>query len=375
MISPEEIIALGENRLELHCLNMKLESLSSEGHVFSGSGVVRQTPDGQLYFTLYTNEKFSFPKVVRHHYIGDHPSGSILPKSAYYRLSAKDSKGREWVCERVSLISLDIYSTDEGTIFKGNLDQITYLIEGFGSDKDFLYLEIFDNVKLPYNTPKIVKKIVADKESTSISRDVLMFSAKEIEFEMKKERESLVLEAKSTGPSFVPYFEIRVIEALQFVTSRPLRWSIMIKQSNGNKLTSIRAIHRENLKYNIEPPIDLSLGNDYEFCEIFRCYLEYVLEFPEDKFHPISGDMSEICKASIAPIETRSLILAVAVESILKHVHETKFQFSDEEKEWIKKARSYFDSWGGPESLSTRIKNLFSMLNYPSLDVHKGEFP
>lgn len=370
ILQEEEFIALRENKFELHCLSMKLESLTSEGQVFSGSGVVRQASDGQLCFTLYTNEKFSFSKEARQHFIGGHPSGLILPKSAYYRLSAKDSKGRKWVCDRVSP---DIHSTEEGTIFNGNLFQISYFIEGFGSDKDFLYLEIFDHIELPYNTPTIVTESVAGKESTSMSLNSLQFTANEIEFLIEKERESLVLKAKSTGPRFVPYFEIRVIEALQFVTSRPLRWSIMIKQSNGNTLTSIRAIHRENLKYNIQPPIDLSLGNDYEFCEIFRCYLEYVLEFQEDKFHPISGDMSEICKASIAAIETRSLILAVGVESILKHVHETRFKLSPEEKEWITKAKKNFEIWSVPENLRPRFNGLISMLNRPSTSIQLTE--
>jgi hypothetical protein len=371
-LTQREFLALRENRFELHCLKMELESLASGGPGFSGPGVIRQDSDGQLHFTLYAKEALSASEFLRRINRGMNlPLGSIIPKSEFYRLSAEDSKGREWICDQVSPGTDS--SSGQGTICTGNLAEITCLNEGLDEAKDFLYLEIFDNTKLPYNAQTIVNKNVAGKESVSISLNVLQFSTHGIEFLIQQEEMSLFLTAKSTDLQFVDFFETKVIEALQFVLARPLRWSVMIKQSNENTLTCIRNVRPDNLKYDVQPPIALSLDHIDEFCEIFGRYLGHVLKYPGNKLHPISAQMRSICRASIGTIETKSLILSVAVESILKHVYETKFQLSSEEEEWINKAQGYFCSWGGPENLSKRIAGLFSMLHTPSASMRLYE--
>ena len=101
--------------------------------------------------------------------------------------------------------------------------------------------------------------------------------------------------------------------------------------------------------------------------------MKYISDYSESKLHPVSAQMRSICLASIGTIETKSLILSVAVESILKYIHETKYQLSPEEEEWVEKAREYFSSWGGPENLSNRITGLFSVLPNPSASIRLKE--
>ena len=168
------------------------------------------------------------------------------------------------------------------------------------------------------------------------------------------------------------HIETRIIESLQFVLARPLLWSIMIKGTGGSTISCIREIGSNNLRYKVQPPISLTDNTEW-FCKLFELYLKYVLQHTEDKLHPISAQMRSICRASVGNVETQSLILSVAVESILKRVHETTFQLSPEEKEWINKAQEYFCSWGGPENLSKRILSLFTMLPNPSASMRLNE--
>lgn len=248
------------------------------------------------------------------------------------------------------------------------------IVNEVDTKNQFLYLEIFDSqVKLPFNTPTVINKNVAGNKTNSMSLNILSFSVGEIEFFMQGEPESVLVKATSTTQNIPEYFELRVIEVLQFLLARPLRWSIMIKQTNGSISSYIREIQSENLKYNVEPPISLALDNTYEFCKIFGCYLEHIVNYQEKKPHPISAQMRSICQASIGTIETKSLILSVAVESILKHVHKSNFQLSSEEKKWIKNAQEYFNSWDGPVTLSRRIAGFLTKLSNPSASVQLKE--
>ena len=370
-LSQKEFIALQENKFELNCLKMRLESLASEGRVFSGPGVIRQTSEGQMHFTLYAQETVptfeSLQELIQGMGI---PSGSIIPKNKYYRLSAIDLQGRKWVCEQVFL---DTNSSSEGTICTGRLDEIIYKSDERESTKDFLYLEIFDDVKFPYNVPMVINKTVAGKESSSSSLNALNFNACGFEFLLRKDETSLLLSTKSIETEFVEYIEIRIIEALQFAIARPLLWSIMIKGTGRNVITRIRETRSNNLSYKIQPPISPSLDNTEWFCKLFELYLKYILQCSEDKLHPVSAQMRSIYHASIGNIEAKSLIISVAVESILKYVHESKFSLSPEEEEWIKKAREHFGSWGGPENLCKRIIGLFSLLSKPSASMRLQE--
>ena len=238
---------------------MRLESLASEGRVFSGPGVIRQTSEGQLHFTLYAQETVSAFESLQELTQGmGIPSGSIIPKDKYYQLSAIDLQGREWICAQVFL---NTNSSSEGTICTGRLDEIVYKSDERDSTKDFLYLEIFDDVKLPYNVPTVVNKTVAGKESSSSSLNALNFNACGFEFLLQKDETSLLLSTKSIETEFVEYIETRIIEALQFALARPLLWSIMIKGTGRNIVTHIRETRSDNLSYKIQPPISPSLDN------------------------------------------------------------------------------------------------------------------
>ena len=370
-LSSKELTALREGNFELHSVSMRLESVVEGGRVFTGSGSIRQTSNGELNFTLYTPEEVSIIEVLQGFTISSSvPVGTIIPENKYFRLSAVDVQGRQWICNR---FLPDINSGQVGTICTGKLDEIIYDTEADPSITDFLFLEIFDDVKLPYNIPTVINKTAGDRESISHSLNILQFDACGFKFTLEKEAESLQLRATATEARITEFFETRVIETLQFVLARPLVWSMMIKQSEGRKRTHIRRTFSENLRYKIKPPIAITAAKPDWFCKLFELYLNYVNEFDEDKLHPVSAQMRTVCRASIGNVETSSLILSVAIESILKYVYQTKFHLTAEEKKWIKTAQKYFRTWEGPEGLSKRITGLFSVFGNPSAAMRLDE--
>jgi hypothetical protein len=199
--------------------------------------------------------------------------------------------------------------------------------------------------------------------------NVLQFTVGEILFSIQRGSKSLQVTATSAEQSFDENFDLRVMETFQFMLARPLQWSIMIMQTSNSILTRIRENLPDVLRYQVSPPIALTIDNTEPFCDLFGGYLKHILEYHEGRLHPISANMRSICLASVGVIETKSLAICVAVESIVKLVNPKKYKLSSEEKDWIKKADEYFASWGGPEDLTKRITGLFSMLSQTSAKI------
>ena len=361
-LSKKEFSALRKNKFELHCLNMSLVSLSSNGKIYTGPGSIQQTIDGKLRFIIYSNEKVPIDEILQE--LGGEkriPAGAILPEEKFFRLSAKDSKGRKWVCEKL-LISYDT-SIEGGTIFTGFLPEIVYRKPKTNIQKELIYLEFFDKqISLPYNAVTEVNRNIAGKTSQSSSLNVLKFTTDDMEFLAQKDENFLIL-SSTNKVKFLKDFEVKIIESLQFVLARPLWWSLLIKESEGSVSTIIRNSQNNDFQYRIQPPINLNSNNADAFCQIFSCYLKFTSNYSQNILHPVSAQMRSICQASVGTIETKALVLSVAVESIVKHIHTSKYQLTSTEKKWLKKARKFFDSWEGPENLSKRIIGLFSILS------------
>ncbi len=372
-LSANEFIALKQRKFELHCLQMKLEQITPDGQVFSGSGIIKQTPDGQLQFTLYSRDVLPLDKIMNEiTSINDIPIGQIMPDHVFFRLSATDLNGREWIS---NYISPNKHTFQNGSLCTGELTEIIHEIAPPTPIKsDHLYLEIYDDIDIPCNTRSRTTKTVAGQESSSGSLNVLKFDAGGYEFSFQKEEGSLQIRSLAKDVEFNDHFEIRISEALQFVVARPIFWSAMEQRTSRSWKICIRSSRSSDLLSRIRPPLPVSHDNTQEFCRMFENYFLYVLAaHTGENLHPLSAQMRAICHASMGAVEAEALTLSVAIESILKYVHASKYEISQEEKDWIEKAKIYFASWGGSDSLRERIYGLFSMLYTPSASMRLGE--
>jgi len=372
-LTNEEHTALRQGDFEIHCLQMKLERGSAGGRLFIGPGVIRQGSDGRLHFTLYAKEGLSFSEFVRDvSGPGNVEAGRIIPDEEYYRLSATDTAGREWICEQV-LPSTN--TSHGGTICNGELAEITNATEPpVPVTKEHLFLDVFEDLSIPFNTRTVISKTVAGRELTSTSLNTLKFETDCFDLLLEKETGSLQIAVGAKNTQFVDHFEMRVMEALQFALARPVYWSVMIKQTARMWEIRIRPSRSERAQSRIGPPVAVEPDTTESFCKLFDSYLKYVLaRQSDDKLHPISAQMRAICHASMGAIEAEALVVSIAIETILEHVHASKYVLSPEDKEWVERAKRHFETWGGPDVLSNRIVGLFSMLNTPSASMRLSE--
>lgn len=360
-LSSDELTALREGKFELHCLKMRLEQMKQGGLVFTGPGLIKQSPNGQLHFTLYAQEIIDADLIFQD--FADAMSvqpGTIVPETKFYKLNVVDLKDREWVSTRIDP-DTDVH--DEGTICSGTITEMVY-VATHKRDGDFLYLEFFHDVKIPFNNKTITSKSVAGNESKSAHLDVLKFEAIGMTITARKEQDNLILTVVSKEHQFSPNFETHIVEGLQFVLARPINWSTMIKTSNGKRHIVIRSRQADHLKYRINPPIWIDLSNTEWFILLFTYYLRYILKYShKDKIHPISAQIRAVGISGAGAVETRSLILCVAIESILAHVIDIENNISAEYEEWVGRVQEFLADWGGPEHLTKRLKGSIDRLH------------
>lgn len=369
-LSNDELAVLRQGKFELHCLQMRLKQLSNEGRVFSGPGVIKQAADGQLQFTLYAKEMVPLDELITG--MPDIQPGQIMPEHVFFQLSAKDFNGREWTSNRVFPSK---HTVQGGTLCTGELVEITHKANRQAPTKhNHIYLEVYDDIEIPANTRSTVTKTIAGQELSSSSLNVLRFDTDNYELILQKEANSLQITTFAKGMQLEDYFEMRLAEALQFVVARPIFWSVMQKRTSKSWEIRIRGSRSTELRSRIEPPLSISPDATESFRRMFESYLKYVLIADlGEKLHPISAQMRAICHASAGAIEAEALTLCVAIESILKHVHTSRYELSPEDKDWIEKAKDYFASWEGPRNLGKRITGLFSMLYAPSAKTRLRE--
>ena len=372
-LNDDELDALLQNQFRLHCMQMTLEQKISQGRVFTGPGIIKQNTNGKLEFTIYAKEVIPADEALREIIGVDRPkAGQIIPDDMLYQLSATDAHGREW---KSIQIQPQKHFMENGTLCTGELQEIVFTTDpSLSLNHEYLHLEICADIRIPFNTSTTVTREIGKQKLISDSLNALKFDTESCEYTLLKNPHSLRVEVKSKALPFPNYFETRLIETLQFVTAKPIYWTVMEKQTAKHWEIRLRTTYKDEFQSGIGPPISANIDSFQCFCNIFGKYIDFVIAGQaDDALHPISAQMRAICFASKGSVESEALAISIAVESILKYVSASINELSPIEKAWVDKAKLYFQTWGGPMTLSKRIKGLLTMLYSPSTSTRLDE--
>lgn len=357
-LSSEEIESFRKGNLEIHCLVMKLVRPKPNHKSFSGSGFIKQTSDGNFEFVMYSKKVIPAFEVFKEMFGGEeqYRPGQLIPDTDYFTLTCFDDKGRKWIGEQ---IWPEKNSSGKGTILTGEFNQLQ--MKGRlakPSLQNSVTLEFIGDFKIPANTAKKVEQTIGNEQSViSSSRNILIFEHNSIEYSFSKEINFLKLGISSKTKKFRKNYVTRVTEALQFVLGQTMSWAIFTKYQGKTSYLILRTNKQKMI--NSRPPISANPTNIDAFRFMFSAYLDYVLSFKGNYFHPISSQVRSIAQARSVNIETLALVLSISVESVLKYVKNNK-SMSKEELEWISKAEVYFSQWTGPDMIKKRIVNFIS---------------
>ncbi len=362
-LSKDELVALRQGRLQLHCSHMKLEQTRAGGLSFSGPGLIEQGTDGQLAFTQYAGEVVGLSRMLEE-MSGRHmpAAGQILTEDVLYRLAATDMNGREW---KSSHIRAYTQAFPSGTLCTGSLQEINFDTELPGSQGARLHLEASGDIQLPANTPTQVTTTIGDKPSEAWSLNVLKHESSSHSFTFRKDGTVLLLDVTPKGGKLEDNLDVRMAETLQFLLARPIEWSLVQKWNSGTLEIRIRTPRRYASRPRMRPPIPAEIEYADDFCAMLDKYIAFVLAKQSgDRLHPISAQMRAICHASMGSIQAEAITLCVAVESILRFVQRSQSKLTPEERTWVcETAPQSLASWGCPAGLIERATDLIRMLN------------
>jgi len=344
--------AFRKGNLELWCPKMIIRKQGGEqSNEKMGSGIIRQDDKKQIKFILLERSPSSLSDIIKKKIGEIFEVGKIIPGDKYYSLEAIDISGNTWKADRF-LISQSI--GPEGSIIRGNI----YVLEQKKPYKfvnDFISLEIFHDVNLPLILDSKELKKMANGEEY-INRKIAIINVCETEFKIMNENGILTISAEAEKRELPENIETRIIEALQFVTSKTISWGILQK---GNSITNFRSSDRESYPTNISMPIDFEHADrDGKWCwRLFGKYIEHIYKFKgENSFemHPLSAWLNFIRNTSVGSIFTKGLGLGIAVEGILKCEYSKNNAKCNENIDDFEKMINHVKSFEGSENIRIR---------------------
>lgn len=365
MLTEEEKQALQARTFEMDCPSMELSQCGgAEQHTYSGPGFIRQTSDGKFLFKLYPcgvdiGDEFSksFDRVSAA------TAGRLLPEHHYFNLRARDLKGRHWTGER---ITIEPTISSDGVVITGEAYELSNTEKRRGPRRrDSLELTVVGDVDIPCNRTTVKQVIIAGRAAGVSGRaNVAEFGACNCSFLLTK-NDTLTVRVDTDWGGLRDPFDLRIIEALQFVLARPLQWYAMRKCVGDMEVTKIRAPRPDIPQTRLRPPIAFTNRDEGEAVwRLFARYLRHVLRDREPEQHPLSAWISFVREGSSSSLNTQGLALAVGVEGVLKTEFPTAGMPNDDFKLAVKDAQHRLQTCVTNEDLAKRLEgSLGAMLS------------
>jgi hypothetical protein len=364
----EEFVALKAGRFELDCRTIELVQNKSEGaRTFGGPGFIRQNATGDIEFKIYTSDVQNTDAARELQNESMLQPGKIVEAHEYFTLRATDYRGGIWAAERVlPRNSWYFNATPNAVLTVGTIEHLTYsalLASEPTHAQNFVRMHFFDSVDVPCTQ----FRDFGTRATGSHQRNFDAFEALKCNFEVRQMHDEFVIQATSQD-ALPPFFETRILEALQFILARSLKWRILVERRDGGAgSTQFSSPAPNSPKTRLDPPIGTMRIDAAVFTwQLFAQYLEYVTREATSHFwHPCSAQLHNACEASANSMDAWQIGLCVAVEGISNLL--ATDVLSDMEKNEVGRLQKLVKIWTKcrkwPAVLSSRAAGLLSQMH------------
>ena len=370
MLSSAELSALRKGFFELDCPWMVLQrSRESDTARLEGPGTITWS-EGKLSFKLYAVKGHkNFPDFWGEPGISVQP-GELIPEEAYYSLTAKDWKGRQWNASHI----LPRLTMGEGTVVRGSIRELEQTEPWEGNEAThYLSFEVLHDLDFPCNDHTLTfKRSGTDSKERPVGGrfNLARFTVGPHQFVLSKEEGYAKIEAKLSRNASCPAAALRIIEALQFVLAQPVKWTVMYERLGNSLTTRVRPVTKTVPRGRLNPPIrfrDLAPVEAQVVWELFGRFFTHICGHTDnDRFHPISAWIDSVRAASTGTINSEALALGVAVEGVLKETCPEEGTPSSEVREAVDELIQYVARWDGPREVRERAQAVLRRLAEPS---------
>lgn len=319
----QTIDAFRRGALDLDCTKMVLQQRKENGPRFEGPGYIRQSEDGTLLFKLYVEGKDKADQTVIFAMLLG--GGELFQENELYDLMATSIDGTTWTAARIVAPRPSWDMQDDVGLLSGNLHSIIANPVPPPKTCHLLRLHFFEEYEVPLHlwTP------VMDRSPEYGVRDRAEFEACGAKFSVQKRVGSgdTVVEARSETP-FLPAFDLRIQEALQYLTEKSAIWRARLETKNGPSVLELASPRPKALRTRFEPPISPG-SSDFESHGwlLFNRYLEYVVRNthpePEGLWNAVAYHLYNARESTSASIDAWAVGVSVAVEAVVSLTNPT----------------------------------------------------
>lgn len=312
MINATEVIDnFKAGRFEIDCKRMVILQNKADGSRFEGQGYIRQNAEGILIFKMYVEKWQIADRMKFLEQVFENRSGKIYEDDSYYDLVVTDRKGTEWSAGRI-IASIKTGLSDDPPLVSGNLGSLRaeeLVSQAYSS----IRLHFFNRYEIPLN--KMGENEVHGERW--IVRDRDEFDGQEGRFSVRRYDDDTVIEVQSDS-KFGSDFDLRIQEALQFITAKPAFWRARVQADNERAVIELASPTRRPPRTQFGPPIDPHSTGFYE-CgwKLFSCFLGYVQSKTNGTYwNPMAYHLYNACEATANSMDAWAVGYSVAVEAL-----------------------------------------------------------
>lgn len=358
------VSAFRSGNFEIDCLEMRLtQNKTEEPITYSGPGYIRLSDDGTLEFKIYAREVRNTSALASLNATMKSESGKIYAETDFYTLAAVDRANNQWLAKdllpHIHWPGLE----DVRPIAHGALTTLATASGRFAKQtrKHLLRLHFFERVEIACTGISAQETPIG----ATLTRDHAKFSALGCEFLVTKTDDEIIAVVQSDEP-FAPFFETRIIEALQFMLSRSLPLRMLVSTEDSSQILELSSAVPRAGRPKLDPPLAPGYQGYQEcFWPLFTRYLEYVVKNTSAQYwHSSSYHLNNAAEASAQSLDTWATGICVAVEGIASLI---EIKSTPEEKkakrDIIKALSDYIDAQAWDSKLSRRTKGLLPQLH------------
>lgn len=347
--------------LEMPLNNCQLLQCSTTTPIlYRGPGMITQDANGCLHLRMFS-EGLDVHEAMRREFCWGSVAGQIIPETEYFDFHGVDQFGAIWTAKHLSLG----INFGKGTYIQASpraLEKVISLDHG-GTDGSITAI-IKGQLRLPWHEATKYGESGYKVDQFKAEGDDLKWSVKEID-------DGALINVMSINGSIESRFT-EFLHALSILTGRDLRPAI-VYFAEDNKFTTRLFSKQEALgNEKLLPPIQAHRSEAIHAHAFLSCFLSYTFARPEGQRHGrvIHQLWHRILRARENDIENSSLVLSVAVESLIKEALASESDIDPEFAEQLKHAKPILKNAGlQPRALQCVLSSLGNALRPRTQDV------
>jgi len=306
--------------LDLDCPRIVISQRRAGGARFVGPGYIRQDEDGALIFKLYVEMKENAgPQVIFNTLIGG-AAGTLFNDDELYDLSATSVDGANWKAERIAGIHPNWNMRDDTGVLNGRLHAIASAPLLPPAKPHRLRLHFFDEYQLPLH----LGFLDADRLVPGMVRDRAEFDACGAHFTVKSRLGSgdTAVEA-SAETELPPSFDLRIQEALQYITGKSAIWRARVASSQGMLILELASPRPKAVRTQFNPPLSpAAIEFNHRTWTLFERFLAYGARNTEASderglWNAVAYHLYNARESTSASIDAWAIGVSVAVEAVV----------------------------------------------------------